>query len=105
MEHLGCARQGPASARCPGVSHRNAVNAAGRGAGSPVWMYFKPRSIWYKKNWWCSGVRSSFALMTYADGSRTLSQHLFYELRSCGAGPLCGTSTWCRSVSMSSNTT
>lgn len=28
------------------------------------WMYFKPRSIWYKKNWWCSGVRSSLALMT-----------------------------------------
>jgi hypothetical protein len=28
------------------------------------WMYFSPRSIWYRKNWWCSGVRSSFALMT-----------------------------------------
>jgi hypothetical protein len=28
------------------------------------WMYFRPRSIWYRKNWWCSGVRSSLALMT-----------------------------------------
>ena len=30
-----------------------------------AWMYFMPRSSWYRKNWWCSGVRSSLALMTW----------------------------------------
>lgn len=33
-------------------------------SGAPEWIYFNPRSIWYRKNWWCSGVRSSLALMT-----------------------------------------
>jgi hypothetical protein len=27
-------------------------------------MYLRPLSIWYRKNWWCSGVRSSLALIT-----------------------------------------
>ena len=32
----------------------------------PEWMYLSPLNIWYRKNWWCSGVRSSFALITCA---------------------------------------
>ena len=36
---------------------------------APVCTYLRPRNIWYRKNWWCSGVRSSLALMTCMPGS------------------------------------
>ena len=92
---------------------------------APVWMYFNPRSIWYRKNWWCSGVKSSLALITYTSQQR-LSALIFYKGIEClpcsqdyehcicvcvqvhvGIGRCSNYSgcTWCRSVSMSSNTT
>lgn len=35
-------------------------------------MYLRPRSIWYRKNWWCSGVKSSLALITCRQQAKLL---------------------------------
>ena len=52
------------------------------------WMYFRPRRIWYKKNWICSSLRTWFDFIIWARSVSIKSETTYSSLNSANEAGL-----------------